>query len=77
MTQKELLSPEINLLTLGIEFDNRFANALPADPNPTKQPRQVFEAAYSRVLPTPVAAPKLVAYSQEVAEKLGLPADFV
>ncbi|MFK7804223.1 MAG: YdiU family protein [Anaerolineae bacterium] len=75
MNQKELLSPEL-ITDLNVKFDNRFADILPADPNPTKQPRQVFEAAYSRVLPTPVADPKLVAMSQEVADTLGLPAEF-
>ena len=60
-----------------IKFDNRFADQLPADSNPSKQPRQVYKAAYSRVEPTRVKAPELVAYSKEVAEKLGLPADFL
>ena len=77
MTPKETFLPEIETLKIGVEFDNRFANSLPADPNPTKQPRQVFQAAYSRVLPTPVADPKLVAFSQEMVDALGLPADFV
>ena len=76
MTQKELTAPKINT-NLDIRFDNRFADTLPADPNRTKQPRQVFGAAYSRVDPTPVADPQLVAHSQEVADLLGLSADFV
>src|SRR5690606_40131937 len=34
--------------------------------------RQVHAALYSRVRPTPVSAPKLVAHSREVAEALGI-----
>ena len=55
-----------------LKFDNRFVNELPADPELTNSRRHVVESAYSRVLPTKVAAPKLVHYSREVAEKIGL-----
>ena len=61
---------------LHTKFDNRFVDQLPADPNPTKQPRQVYEAAYSRVEPTPVSAPQLVAHSAEVATILGFSPEF-
>ena len=64
-------------MVLDVQFDNRFVDALPADPNESKQPRQVTGAAYSRVEPTPVAAPKLVAYAKEVGAKLGFDADFL
>jgi uncharacterized protein YdiU (UPF0061 family) len=53
-------------------FDNRFIRELPADPEIANNRRQVHGACYSRVLPTQVAAPQIVAYSQEVAELLGL-----
>ena len=55
-----------------LRFDNRFTRALPADPEPKNFVRQVVGAAYSRVQPTRVAAPKLVAYSREVAALLDL-----
>ena len=55
-----------------LEFDNRFVNELPADPDLTNSRRQVAEACYSRALPTKVIAPKLLAHSREVAELIGL-----
>ena len=56
-------------------FDNRFVRELPADPETANQRRQVIGACYSRVLPTKVARPQLVAYSQEVARQLDLTAE--
>ena len=56
-------------------FDNRFVNELPADPLTTNHRRQVANACYSRVLPTPVLKPELIAYSKEVAELLDLPVE--
>ncbi len=56
----------------GLNFDNRFTRELPADPDTTNTRRQVHGACYSRVRPTPVAEPRLVAYSREVAEELDL-----
>jgi len=53
-------------------FDNRFIRELPADPETVNNRRQVFSACYSRVLPTKVANPQMVAYSREVAELLDL-----
>lgn len=58
-----------------LKFTNRFSRELPADPNTANSRRQVTEACYSRVLPTTVANPQLVAYSREVAELLELDAD--
>ena len=55
-----------------LQFDNAFTRSLPADPSDHNTRRQVREACYSRVLPTPVAEPKLLAYSKEMAELLGL-----
>jgi len=57
---------------LSFNFDNRFSLELPADPDTGKQRRQVRAACYSRVMPLTVSAPKLVAYSREMAEVLGL-----
>lgn len=59
--------------TLGaMIFDNRFTRELPGDPDPANRRRQVTGACYSRVKPTRVAAPQLVAYSREVAQLLDL-----
>ena len=55
-----------------LEFDNRFVNGLPADPDRSNIRRQVMEAAYSRVLPTAVNAPRTISYSKEVASLLDL-----
>ncbi|MGA1195454.1 MAG: protein adenylyltransferase SelO family protein, partial [Candidatus Latescibacterota bacterium] len=58
----------LNTLT----FDNRFTNELPADPETENFRRQVRDACYSRVKPTPVSNPQLVAYAKEVANLLDL-----
>ena len=60
-----------------MHFDNAFARELPADPETGPRPRQVHDAAYSNVSPTPVAAPRLLAHSPEVAALLGLDEAFV
>jgi len=59
-------------LTRAFRFDNRFVRELPGDPDFTVRPRQVHRALYSRVRPTPVAGPRLVAWSRDVAALLGL-----
>ncbi len=53
-------------------FDNSFVRDLPADPQTGAKRRQVHGALYSRIDPTPVAAPRLVAHSAETARLLGL-----
>ena len=55
-----------------LRFDNRFVRELPADPHVGPQRRQVHGALYSWVEPTPVSAPRLIAYSPEVAALLGI-----
>jgi len=55
-----------------LRFDNRFLRELPQDPVTINHVRRVGGAAYSRVEPSPVAKPKLLAYSREVATALGL-----
>jgi serine/tyrosine/threonine adenylyltransferase len=54
-----------------LRFDNRFLRELPGDPDTSLRPRQVTGACWSRVTPTPVAAPRLIAHSPEVAAALG------
>lgn len=53
------------------QFDNRFRRELPGDPETGARRREVVGAAWSAVMPTPVAAPRLLAHSAEVAELLG------
>jgi uncharacterized protein YdiU (UPF0061 family) len=55
-----------------LSFDNRSTRELPADPIEGSARRELKNACYSRVQPTPVRAPQLVAYSAEVARDLGL-----
>lgn len=64
------MTKQTSLSTLN--FDNRFVDELPADNETDNHRRQVLSACYSFVNPTKVAAPKLVAFSSEVAELLGL-----
>ncbi|CAD0327099.1 protein adenylyltransferase SelO [Xanthomonas hortorum] len=54
-----------------IQFDNRLRQQLPGDPEEGPRRRDVV-AAWSSVSPTPVAAPRLLAYSAELAQQLGL-----
>ena len=55
-----------------LRFENAFVAALPADPVLVNRPRQVQNACYTRVDPTPVSRPRLLAWSDETAEMLGL-----
>jgi len=52
-------------------FDNSFLRALPGDLEPRNFVRQVQGAAWSRVDPTPVKAPRILAHSWEMAAELG------
>jgi uncharacterized protein YdiU (UPF0061 family) len=56
-----------------LAFDDSFVRRLPADPEPRNYRRKVLGAAYSRVSPTPVAAPRMLAWTPEVARLVGLP----
>ncbi|MEO5680597.1 MAG: protein adenylyltransferase SelO family protein, partial [Acidimicrobiales bacterium] len=55
-----------------LAFDNHFTRELPGDPDASNRRRQVQGALFSRVAPTPVAAPATLAWSPEVAALLGL-----
>lgn len=54
----------------GLVFVNRFTRRLPADPQVGGGSRQVSDALFSRVRPTPVKAPQLLAWTPEVAARL-------
>jgi uncharacterized protein YdiU (UPF0061 family) len=58
---------------LNLKFDNRFLAELPGDPEQGPRRRQVHGACWSRVQPTPVQQPQLLAHSPEVAALLGIP----
>jgi serine/tyrosine/threonine adenylyltransferase len=55
-----------------LAFDNTFVRDLPADPVTDNVPRQVSGASYTRVAPTPVPAPRLLAWSDDLGERLGI-----
>jgi serine/tyrosine/threonine adenylyltransferase len=57
-----------------LRFDNAFVRELPGDPEQGPRLRQVDGALYSRVDPTPVVAPRLLAHSAEMAATLGFSA---
>src|SRR2546423_1406866 len=54
------------------KVENSFVRDLPADPVLVNVPRQVSNACYTRVEPTPVAAPRLLGWSDALGESLGL-----
>ena len=56
----------------GLRFENTFVRDLPADPVSTNVPRQVSNADYTRVDPTPVAEPRLLAWSDSMGKLLGI-----
>ena len=55
-----------------LRFDNAFIRGLPGDPEQGAHRRQVLGALYSTVQPTPVASPRVAAWSREMAHVLGL-----
>jgi len=57
---------------LDFHFDNKFVRELPADPETDNHRRQVLGACFSYVKPRQVSAPKLVAFSDEMATELEL-----
>lgn len=54
-----------------LNFDNRFVQELPGDTDGINIPRQVYDAFWSQIQPTPVKAPQLLVHSPEVAALLG------
>ena len=58
--------------TLPLHFNHQFTDGLPADIETGNHRRTVTAACFSYVKPKAVKAPKLVAYSKEVAMALGL-----
>ncbi|XP_076437251.1 protein adenylyltransferase SelO, mitochondrial-like isoform X2 [Babylonia areolata] len=56
-----------------LNFDNKALRDLPVDPNPDNRQRQVPGACFSKVRPTPVKNPQLVACSLPALTLLDLP----
>jgi uncharacterized protein YdiU (UPF0061 family) len=55
-----------------LQFDNAFIRDLPGDPERGSGARQVHGAVYSRIDPSPVAAPRVIAWSRDMVAALGL-----
>ncbi|MDT4330561.1 protein adenylyltransferase SelO [Methylomonas sp. MED-D] len=55
-----------------LRFDNRFVRELPGDPEPDNFRRQVYASCYSKVTPSRVKNPRLVAYAADLAPALGI-----
>ena len=55
-----------------LNFDNKFTRELPADPDTDNHPRQVTNSCFSKVRPTPVASPEVIAVSEDMLSELGL-----
>lgn len=55
-----------------VTFRNSFVDELLGEDDAVNQPRQVPGACYSRVMPTPVRDPHLLAWSEDLADRLGL-----
>jgi uncharacterized protein YdiU (UPF0061 family) len=63
----------MNMLQIDrVEFRNSFVDELRGEIAPNTRPRQVPGACYSQVEPTPVRDPHLLAWSEDLAELLGL-----
>lgn len=65
------MGPDL-LYSGNFRFDNAFVRELPGDPEQGSRLRQVEGALWSKVEPTPVAAPELVAHSADMAASLGI-----
>jgi uncharacterized protein YdiU (UPF0061 family) len=71
-----LMSTQNPSIDPSLQFTNRYADQLPADPENGSRRRQIQQACFSRVMPTAVQAPALLAYSAELASQLDLSPSF-
>src|ERR1043165_3594474 len=60
-----------------LTFDNRALRSLPIDASDQNRSREVLGACFSRVAPTKVKSPSVIAISSEVASLLDLPEAFL
>lgn len=63
-----MASAQLNDLT----WDDFFTRTLPGDPSGRPGSRQVMEACYALVSPTPVSAPRLIGWSADAALAIGV-----
>jgi uncharacterized protein YdiU (UPF0061 family) len=68
--QRAAGAPALDLA--GLAFENTFVRELPGDAVQDNVPRPVANACYTRVAPTPVRAPRLLAWSEAMGELLGI-----
>ena len=61
-------------MTTPLRFHRRFLDSLPGDADARSVSRQVHGALWSRVMPTPVASPRMLAWSRSLAVELGIEA---
>ncbi|RNI26156.1 protein adenylyltransferase SelO [Rufibacter latericius] len=54
------------------EYKNEFVAAFDGDDSGNTKPRQTPGVLYSKAIPTPVAKPELLAWSEELAQELGI-----
>ena len=59
--QLKVMNPSKITTMKTLHFDNRFLRELPGDPITKNHTRQVQNALWSRVAPTPVATPHMLA----------------
>ena len=57
-------------------FESQFVDMFPADLQTANHSRQVYDALYSLVSPSPVSSPLTLIWSHDVAARCGLDADF-
>ena len=63
----------MNRMFPNLRFSNSIFNRLPIDPNPENEIRRILpNAIFSRVVPTPVLNPQLVATSSSALELIGI-----
>ena len=55
-----------------LHFDNRFVRSLPGDASGVNVSRALRDVVYSRVQPTPVSSPRLLAWSDQLGAELGI-----
>ena len=72
MTQTNVKRAAVLADLCDLRFDNSFVRELPADPLLDNVSRQVRNACYTRVDPTPVRSPQLLAWADPVGEMLGI-----
>lgn len=53
-------------------FQNQFVEQFPGDESGDLSPRQTPGKLYSKAVPTPVSAPKLIAWTEDLAEEMGI-----